>query len=434
MQPDHFPDDEPQPPVPSPGLQRALAASALALQVFAQLLVGVALGLAYHPTLAAAYSSDGALRQTALGGFAASFHYWGSALLILHSALHLLTMLFTGGFRRTPLGWYAALLVFLGAYGMQITGNILPMDRHGVQTAVVESGIAAGVPFVGVPIRDLLDGGYRVGEPTLRNWYFLHAWLLPVILLLGVAGLLVTASRELKSRDPEVKLASEWPAYFPLAMLAMLALSIPAPRGAAAGVNDFTSFRASVSWYTWPLHGMLSAADRVWPSAGWLGSVVWPGLTLLFLFLLPVLPLNKPAAATASTLFLAPFLILPIFFGGPVASLVGNRDPKDPPSGPGFAVGGTPTPVPPADPKTLLAGRDLFNSSGCSNCHGKNGSNGDAGPDLSTLYKTHDPNYVMKYVRNPKSQDPTSTMPPFPNLPQGDLNKIAAFLGSPRSN
>ena len=88
----------------------------------------------------------------------------------------------------------------MGSLGLLVTGNLLPYDRHGVQTAVTEVGIASRVPFFGPVIADMMLGGPKFSASTLATWYGMHRWWIP----LALAALAEeTGSCQFVGREPQ---------------------------------------------------------------------------------------------------------------------------------------------------------------------------------------------------------------------------------------
>ena len=403
------------PSSPKP-LREWLVASTAGL-VGAQLIVGVAEATAYQPVAAAAYASETALRGSALGALAAAFHYWASAALLLVTMALLLEMLCNEGYRE-PRRWYGAVACAIVAFSFQMTGNLLPMDRHGVQTAVVEAGIAGGAPVLGRSLSQFMLSGSTFSDSTLALWWSAHAYILPICAV--IATLLILRR----------KTAAIW-AYIaaPLAVV-VVSLLLHAPLGAAATNLDFGQYNAQVSWYMWPLHAMLSAFGRLSYRLSWVGPIGVPSVITLGLLLLPWLGKRlTPTAVRGVALFAAAaFVVLGAVFGGPVASLTGNRDPA--------AVTIVSSVRPKSTDSGVIAlvakGRQLFNSVGCTDCHGKDGAKGDSGPDLRQAYRLHpDPAWYVRLIKNPRTVNPSATMQGFPNLPEAQLTALATFLSEP---
>ncbi len=383
-----------------------LSASALALYAhFAlQLLAGVLLSTAYSP--ARAHETTTALHQ---GGWAVvqGFHYWGSAVMIVHSVLHLAAVTWAGWYRELPKAYLAALGLAGLSLAFQLTGNLLPGDRHGVQTAAVEGSIAARVPGLGPAVSRLMLGGDEASVRTVALWYDLHRFVLPVALLLAI-GLGASVAKKKEAR---------WPIAIPTILSLVLALLVASPLGTAAAEGDYAAFSAKPSWYTVTMHSLL-----VW--GGWIGAILLPGLVGLALLLLPVLK-PKPIAVRAALGFLALVgLCATVLSGGASASLVGTRDPAPLPV--------APTNVKPAEKqdKALAAkGKTLFAATGCNNCHGTDGLKAQGGPSLANVWKVHpDADYYVRYIHNPKSVEKGSTMPAYPQLKPDELSAMAEFL------
>lgn len=77
------------------------------------------------------------------------------------------------------------------------------------------------------------------------------------------------------------------------------------------------------------------------------------------------------------------------------------------------------------------AGQTGYNTS-CARCHGAGGQRKNA-PDLSHFGSDpeHTAQWIADYVKNPKSKDPGSRMPPFEGkLPDDKIQAIAAYVAS----
>ena len=376
-----------------------------------QLLIGTYLGFQYNSTLANGYNSVTNIRASSFGLFCASFHYWGSALLILHSSIHLLASFVSGIFKESTKAWTASVLAPVFAIAIQMTGNLLPLDKHGVETVVVEAGISSGLPLLGKTVRTQTLAGDVFSQETLNRWWHLHEVVVPILLLGAVLALLSLDLTRFKKTFP-------WSAVIPFLLLSVVAISVRAPRGAMATEADYGSFSATVSWYTWPLHGLMIAFGNLNPSLAWVGAMAVPGALVVLLLALPFVgrkltpfSLNIAMGVIALAVFSTA-----LKFGGPIAALTGDRDPKEAApvaTKPAAALSS-------ADLALAAQGKTLFNNAGCSDCHGTDGIKGTSGPSLSDSWKSHnDPAWYEKYIHNPKDIDSGSTMPPIPRLETG---------------
>jgi quinol-cytochrome oxidoreductase complex cytochrome b subunit/cytochrome c2 len=403
------------------GGREALAASgwALSIQFLVQVGLGVFLFTRYTPTLEGAHESVEAVRSSL--GFLQNAHYWGSQLLIAHSFLHLAAMVWTGHFRAPyRAAFLGAILLFLAAFLFQVTGNLLPMDRHDVQTTGIEASIGSSVPVVGEQISTLMLGGKEFGQATLDSWLFAHRFIVTGLMTLGIVLALVGFGKS--------KYAL-WASLYSLILVALVAPFVNAPAGAAATQADYAEQATLVSWYTWPMHGALKASSSISPGLGWLGAAVLPGLFMGFLVLLPMLgkKISLAWARVGFALFVLLFLGLAIGFGGSFAPITGNQDPpKHEPAAVASAE--------PIDEELAKTGERLFKAElACAGCHGEDLSGGAGGPGLLKVYEKHpDAEWYKRFIKNPKSIRPGSTMSAFEDLSDRQLAALAEYLRKPK--
>jgi len=76
-------------------------------------------------------------------------------------------------------------------------------------------------------------------------------------------------------------------------------------------------------------------------------------------------------------------------------------------------------------------GRDVYAVQKCALCHSIAGIGGKklALDGVASRLKTED---IRKWIRTPKEMKPGTTMKPYPNLPEKDLNDLTAFLSTLR--
>ena len=397
-----------------------LIASSLALYAhFAlQLIAGGLLATVYRADPANAHATAAHLHGGAWR-FLQGFHYWGSAVIIVHATLHLAAVTWAGWYRTQVRAYLAAFSLAALAMAFQLTGNALPWDRHGVGTASVEGQIAAQLPVVGPRIARAALGGETVGPATLGLWWSLHSLFLSVAAALAI---LYGLSSRLQLKAPR------WTLLLPALAALALAVLVAAPLGTAATPADYGKSGALPSWYTVPMHGFLVWGNRLVPGGGWIGAAVVPALFGAFLLLLPAFKKAKPAFARVALLgFGALGVAATVTSGGDFAALVGTRDPKV--------------------RKTLVAkgesrtqnkalkgkGKTVYDRTGCAGCHGANGLKGVGGPSLKDVWKEHpDAAFYVRYIHNPQSVDKGSTMPAYPSLQPEELRALAEFLRFPR--
>jgi mono/diheme cytochrome c family protein len=264
-------------------------------------------------------------------------------------------------------------------------------------------------------VATVILGGDQFNDGTLARWHLAHLGL--TLLALASIGLFWWGARTEAKNRPLL--------WAPVAFAAVLALAAAAPLGGSASPADYTAFDAQVSWYTWPLHGALQMFSTISPGLGWIGSGLLPGLFVGLLLFAPWLckRVAPKLVQGAVGVLLVLFLVGGIGFAGRFAPLVGNRDPalvaKLEPDQPG------------RENAVLFAkGRKIFNSNDCSNCHGEDGRQPIAGPNLLGIAQRRgsDPNWYMRFIHQPTSVKPNSMMPAFQKFNQDELRALAEFL------
>jgi cytochrome c oxidase cbb3-type subunit III len=123
-------------------------------------------------------------------------------------------------------------------------------------------------------------------------------------------------------------------------------------------------------------------------------------------------------------------LLVALVLSACVASTVGYGQVASPAAGQGRGGGQV---APPIDPAVLERGRGLY-SVGCAFCHGSEARGGEAGPNLirsQVVLDDRDGELLIPIVREGR---PDRGMPPRPDLKDGQVQDIAAFLRSLRSS
>lgn len=401
----------------APSWARALARG-LAMVALLQLAVGFALNHGYSATLAGAHRSAEAARKAPFLGILQGFHYWGSAALIVLGGVLVFGLLLSGQYLRLPRGTWLGTLALVGAsLGMQITGNLLPMDRHDVQTVVVESGIASRIPLLGPTAAAAMLGGNGFGEQTLERWHTMHiALLLP--LLLGCWACL----RGFDTPDRPRK-SGAW--LLPTVGVLVIALLVTPPHGPPAELADYASFDARPSWYAWPIHGALQGAERLVVGGGWIGSALLPGALGLLLVCAPWIGRKRDrlVRVAASALALVFAIAAPVFGGLPAAAW-GLQD---------SSATEASVDEEPVDAVLASEGHGIALKH-CSPCHGKNLHGSASAPNLAKMYmRGRSQGWYERFLKDPGKVRPGSTMPSMAHLGDDQIVKLAQYLRQPKT-
>ena len=78
-----------------------------------------------------------------------------------------------------------------------------------------------------------------------------------------------------------------------------------------------------------------------------------------------------------------------------------------------------------AAPADAISGAQIYVASSCDACHQVNGAGGKIGPPLNGLAARLPREWIAQHVRNPASQTPGTTMPPF-DLPARDSGLLVS--------
>ena len=188
-----------------------------------------------------------------------------------------------------------------------------------------------------------------------------------------------------------------------------------------------TNFVPRPDWFFYFLFYLLRIFK--WPETVVLGTVGIPTLLLILLIMLPFydrrperLALRRPVAMVAAVLVIISMGTLTWkgatakeSLGSETVGLVPEWAKKQ-----GFA-----------DDPVAVAGATLFAQSGCLNCHVYLGAGGQnlGAPELTAEgAKGRGVQWQVEHLKNPKSKNPSSPMPPFADLGNENLTKIATFL------
>jgi len=396
-------------------------------------LVAVATGLVlvpfYRAVAGEAHPSVAAMEGSLPLQIVRAAHHWLSALLLVLGAVYLVYGIASGAYRRPrQWAWAAAVGVVVLCFLFQLTGHLLPWDRHAVSTAVIEIGIAGNAPVIGPHQAHLLrGGGVAFGPQTLTLWYVAHVGLLPIALA-ALAWIFLSQVRRAGDRpEPQRRIV-----VIALLVVLLAALSVPAPLGPPAGPEDYQNFTAPPEWYVLCLHTLMGLAQRISPSLSFMGSMIVPGLALLCVLALPWLDRRSSHAPASRKLQVATVLAMA---GVLVLKLAGANH-----AAPLFTAPDLPTaaaaPDPgeanaALDPELVRRGMALTESNGCLGCHKVGARGGAVGPALDGTGTRHPAvDWHLRHLKDPPGVVPGSTMPPYNQLSDADLKAISTYMAS----
>ncbi len=76
----------------------------------------------------------------------------------------------------------------------------------------------------------------------------------------------------------------------------------------------------------------------------------------------------------------------------------------------------------------ILKGKNVYNQNRCDLCHRIGGQGGVIGPDLSHIGAKRDTSWLAQLIKNPKSINPVTQMPAYPQLSEDEVQALVSFL------
>jgi ubiquinol-cytochrome c reductase cytochrome b subunit len=429
----------------SGGSSWAYVFGSAALIVFVlQVVTGIWQLFYYVPTLEQGYNSLNYLRtEVPFGWLVHGLHYWGANAMVVLVILHLSQVFIWGAYKRPhELQWLTGVFLFFLTMTMSLTGGALPWDKRSYWLVEVASSAAGTVPLIGDLIKRLMLAGGVIGQLTLSRFFILHVAIASGILL-TIALIHLVALRKAGNAGPwdELKRRVKGP-FWPdqvfkdgvvaaLILVALVGLSVyfPPPFAGMADPLDAT-YVPKPEWNFLFFYQAL----KYFPGAlEVIATVGIPLVGFIVLILLPFVdvspernPARRPIAVASWVIVLGGFIVLTV--AGAVSKPEGleTAAPSAPP-----AVSAAPSPATAPSPPAagIQAGSELFQTSGCTACHRIGGKGGSIGPDLAGEgLRGRTREWLTAQIRDPKSHDPKSVMPPFASLGDARIGNLIDYL------
>ncbi|MHB1840439.1 MAG: c-type cytochrome [Acidobacteriaceae bacterium] len=435
--------------------------SGLLFIFISQVITGLCLALYYVPSAESAHTSVAYItKEVAAGNFLRSLHYYGSSAMIVVLLLHFLQTFLYGSFKgRRELLWISGAFLSFLVLGMGFTGYLLPWDQSSYFATAVGTNIVGEVPFIGQWLTDMLRGGDTLGTLTLSRFYFAHVFLIPAMIFLFI-GLHIALFRKAGAAGPidEDPIHPQLPpeSFYPrqvimdmaFALLLMVGLGFlayfhPVQLGPIANPAN-TQFIPRPEWYYLPMFEWL----KFWPGRFEAFAVIAvPGTIALLFFLVPFLdrklerrPWRRPIPLLAVTIVLVGTIFL-----GIRSHLDDLRDPtvasqlafqakqaeeytKAPFHPVMQSANGKPLSSGPVNP-LIAKGKGIFDSKGCSGCHGSDATGTAAAPSLVGITAKYPLPQLTGLLHHPNPAMLAGHMPSF-DLSAPDMTALFSYLGS----
>jgi len=447
-------------PIPGGARFAYVFGSALLFIFVSQAVTGICLALYYVPSpISAHVSVSYIVKDVAAGAFLRSLHSYGASAMIIVLLLHMLQTFLYGSYKgKRELLWLSGCTLALLVLGMGFTGYLLPWDQSAYGAGSVGTDLMGQIPFIGERLRVLLRGGSMMGALTLSRFYVLHILILPVLIVTLIASH-VLLFRKAGAAGPmlEDPIRPRLPTgtFYPtqvlidmgfvlvvMGVLGMLAHFVPTTLGPVADPTN-TTYVPRPEWYFLPMFQWL----KHWEGARTvIGVVIIPGTLIALVCLLPFMdrglerrPWRRPIPVGGVFI-----VLLGLVWLGLSSRLADARDPAVAaqlaeqarqehadlytafrPYSASRAGGGAASPALDA---TVAEGKGLFDSHGCSGCHGANGG-GAVGPALTHIGGQFPPAALTALLKAPSAPMTAAGMVPL-TLNDAELASLVSYVSS----
>lgn len=156
-------------------------------------ITGTILGIYYVPggqgDPRPAYSSmEFIMTQLPFGYIIRSIHHWTTHFMVAAVFLHMCRVYFTGAYRNPrELNWLIGVGLMFFTIFFGYSGYLLPWDSLAFGAATIGINMANSTPLIGPWVASAMFGGTSLSYQTVTRMYFLHVFILPVI----VTGLII---------------------------------------------------------------------------------------------------------------------------------------------------------------------------------------------------------------------------------------------------
>lgn len=277
-------------------------------------ITGMILMVWYTPSPEIAYGNMiNMLGNVPLGQLMRDLHRLGAEAMVLIVVLHMLRTFFTGSYKKPrQFTWFTGVVLAFATLFLSFSGYLLPWDQLSLWAVTIGASMIEATPpkIVGDNLNLLIRGGPEMGANGVLRFYLLHVLLVPAVLFIFtgvhyykviVHGHSLPPKSENVGEDtakrvpldkrvyfiPDV-LTSElmWIAVTTLVMIVLCIWFYHAPLENHAD-PQITPIGTTAPWYFLWIQGALKLGDKV------LWGVIFPGVYLVFLMVMPYLDTTK---------------------------------------------------------------------------------------------------------------------------------------------
>ncbi|MEM6462398.1 MAG: cytochrome b N-terminal domain-containing protein [Pseudomonadota bacterium] len=296
----------------------------LSVMLVVQILTGIVLAMHYVASTDGAFSSvEKIMRDVNSGWLLRYMHQNGASFFFIAVYIHMFRGMYYGSYKAPrEILWILGVIIYLLMMATGFMGYVLPWGQMSFWGATVITGFFSAFPIIGVPLQELLLGGFAVDNPTLNRFFSLH-YLLP-FMIAGVVVLHVWALHVTGQTNPtgvEVRSKTDTLPFTPYATIkdafatvlflivyAYFIFYIPNYLGHADNYIEanplVTPAHIVPEWYYLPFYAILRAITfDVGPIDSKLGGVLAMFASIVILFFLPWLDTSKVRSAVYRPLY-----------------------------------------------------------------------------------------------------------------------------------
>ncbi len=162
------------------------------------LVSGALLMIYYSPSVENAYNSVKDINYVvSFGRLTRNIHKWAGEGMIIFVLLHMARVFFTSSYKKgREFNWVVGIILLILTFILNFTGYLLPWDQLSYWALVIGSNIAQSPKEltdifgltnffdIGGFQKELFLGGFIPDNPALIRIYFLHIFLLPLVLFI----------------------------------------------------------------------------------------------------------------------------------------------------------------------------------------------------------------------------------------------------------
>lgn len=282
-----------------------------------QIITGIFLAMHYTPHVSYAFSSvEHIMRDVNYGWLIRYLHANGASFFFIVVYIHFFRGLYYGSyFKPRHHLWYSGVLIFILMMATAFLGYVLPWGQMSFWGATVITNLFSAIPLIGQHLVYLLWGGFSVDNPTLNRFFSLH-FVLPFAIA-GVSLLHLILLHQTGSNNPlgiklknKISYVSFYPYFYVKDLYGVFVLLLVYfifvffnpnylghPDNYIMANSLITPAHIVPEWYFLPFYAILRSIPHK------LLGVIGMALSLIILFLLPIINTSKIRSTTFRPIF-----------------------------------------------------------------------------------------------------------------------------------